>query len=53
MGWILSKLAFLLSQPNGFSEMAESFADAILDAVAIDVPPPTTALIQTRVVRDR
>ena len=37
---ILSNLPFLPSQPNIISEMAESFDDAILDAVAKDVPPP-------------
>lgn len=37
---VLSKLPFLPSQPKSISEMAESFADAILDAVAKDVPPP-------------
>ena len=37
---ILSKLPFLPPQPNSISEMAESFADIILDAVAKEVPPP-------------
>ena len=50
---LATKLPFLPSQPNSISEMAKTFTDDILDAVAKDVPPPTTALSQTRVVRPR
>ena len=37
---ILSKLPSLLSQPNSISEMAESLAKVVLDAIAKEVPPP-------------
>ena len=37
---IISKLPDLPLQPNGISEMAESFTKVILDAVEAEVPPP-------------
>ena len=41
MARVLSKPPLLPPQPDSiFSDMAESFADAILDVVAKDVPPP-------------
>ena len=49
---IISKLPGLPLQPNSISEIAESFTKVILDAVEIEVAPPTTSHAQTRVVQD-